>query len=72
LCWNCLVNNSILFGDDWDWQAVKEDVIKFSNTIKDKTDYENLHKIHKLVNGSEINNDNILLYNGQWMLFKNY
>ena len=31
LCWNCLINNSILFGDDWDWQSVRDDVIKFSN-----------------------------------------
>jgi hypothetical protein len=70
LCWNCLVNNGILFGDDWGWQAVREDVIKFSETIKDKTNYENLHKIHALVSDSQIVNDNILLYNGQWILFK--
>ena len=70
LCWNCLVHNSILFGDDWTWDGVREDVIKFSNIIKDKTDYENLNKIHTLINGSQIINDNILLYNGQWVLFK--
>jgi Methyltransferase domain len=70
LCWNCLTNNSILFGDDWSWEAVREDVLKFSDTIKNNTDYENLHKINKLVNGSQIINDNILLYNGQWVLFK--
>ena len=70
LCWDCLVNNGILCGDDWGWEAVKEDVIKFSNTIKDKTNYENLHKINTLVSGSQIINDNILLYNGQWILFK--
>ena len=71
LCWDCLVHNSILFGDDWSWDAVREDVIKFSNTIKNNTNYENLTKINKLVNGSEIINDVILLYNGQWVLFKN-
>lgn len=70
LCWNCLVNNSILFGDDWGWDAVREDVIKFSNTIKDTTNYENLNKIHKLINGSQIISNNILVYNGQWVLFK--
>ena len=70
LCWNCLINNGILFGDDWAWDAVREDVIKFSNTIKDTTNYENLNKIHKLVNGSQIINNNILFYNGQWVLFK--
>lgn len=70
LCWSCLINTSILFGDDWDWEAVREDVIKFSNTIKDKSDYDNLDKINKLVHGSQIVNDNILLYKGQWVLFK--
>jgi len=70
LCWNCVINNGILFGDDWGWKDVKDDVIKFSNTIKYETDYDNLHKIHKLVNGSQIFNNNILLYNGQWVLFK--
>lgn len=70
LCWNCLINNSILFGDDWGWESVREDVIKFSNTIKDTTNYEKLNEIHILVNGSQIINDNILLYNGQWILFK--
>ena len=70
LCWNCLNNNGILFGDDWSWDAVREDVIDFSNVIKDITDYDNLNKIHMLLNGSQIINNNILLYNGQWILFK--
>jgi len=70
LCWDCLINNGILFGDDWAWDAVKEDVIKYSNTIQNATNYENLNKIHKLINGSQIFNNNILLYNGQWVLFK--
>ena len=70
LCWNCLINHGILFGDDWSWDAVRDDVLKFSNTIQYMTDYENLHKIHNLMKGSQIINNNILLYNGQWMLFK--
>jgi len=68
LCWNCLISNGILFGDDWSWEAVREDVIKFSNTIQ--TNYENLNKIHALLNGSTIFNTSILLYKGQWVLFK--
>lgn len=71
LCWNCLINNSILFGDDWSWESVREDVLRFSDVIKPQTDYEILNKIHKLVSGSQIINDNILLYNDQWVLFKN-
>jgi hypothetical protein len=71
ICWNCLINDSILFGDDWGWVAVREDVIKFSNIIKNTTNYKNLNNIHSLINGSQIINDNILLYKGQWILFKN-
>lgn len=70
LCWNCLISNSILFGDDWGWDSVREDVIKFSNIIKNETNYENLHKIYDLRPSSLIINDCILVYNGQWILFK--
>lgn len=70
LCWNCLIDNSILFGDDWGWDSVRNDVIKFSNLIKNETDYINLNKINKLIPNTQIINDNILLYNGQWILFK--
>ena len=37
LCWDCLIINGILFGDDWAWEAVREDVVKFSNIIKETT-----------------------------------
>ena len=70
LCWNCLTDNGILFGDDWNWVPVREDVIKFSNIIKNNINYENLKKIQKLMKGSMIFNNNILLYHGQWVLFK--
>ena len=42
-----------------------------ANTIKNTTNYKNLNNIHSLINGSQIINDNILLYKGQWILFKN-
>jgi hypothetical protein len=70
LCWNCLINNGILFGDDWNWDAVRNDVIKFSDNIKDKINYKQLEQFNKLVPGSEIYNSSILLYKGQWVLFK--
>lgn len=70
LCWNALQNNSIIFGDDWSWDAVRNDVIKFSTHIKNVTNYSLMHDIHKKMIGSEIQNENILLYKGQWMMFK--
>lgn len=71
LCWNCLgESGGILFGDDWDWSSVREDVIKFSNTIKHRCNYENIKKIGESLVGCEIINTNILLYRGQWVLCK--
>lgn len=70
LCWGCITNEGVLFGDDWNWEEVSSDVIKFSNTIKEQTNYENLYRIHTLLEGSQIINGNILMYKLQWMLFK--
>lgn len=70
ICWSLLTNNSILFGDDWTWDAVRNDVIKFAKTIIDKTEYNSLQKINSLLPGSKILNNNILLYKDQWVLFK--
>ena len=70
ICWKCLINDGILFGDDWGWDAVREDVIGFSNGKRQEMNYHKLNEIHSLLNGSQIFNGNILLYNGQWVLFK--
>lgn len=67
LCYNLLINNGILFGDDWDWKSVQNDVILFSNNIQPN---ENISKIHSLLKESEIFNENILLFKNQWVLFK--
>lgn len=71
LCWNCLTTKSVLFGDDWGWKSVRDDVHKFSNIVKNGIDYDTLKKVHSMISGSQIFNDCILLYKGQWVLFKN-
>jgi len=70
ICWNILGNNSILFGDDWAWGAVREDVMRFSDSISNEINYHELNKFNTLLDGSEIINNTILLYRGQWVLFK--
>jgi hypothetical protein len=70
ICWNALTSAGILFGDDWGWDAVRDDVIKFSNTIKTQSNMTALSNIQSKVPGSTIHNSNILLYKGQWVLFK--
>lgn len=71
ICWNILPSESILFGDDWDWDAVRGDICKFTETISDQIDYTLLHRVHSSLIGSSIFNGKILLYNNQWAIFKN-
>lgn len=71
LCGGLLNSKGILFGDDWNWESVRNDVILFSENVKNQTNYKDLNKIHGLLKESEIFNDNILLYKNQWILFKN-
>lgn len=70
MCYNLLTNKGILFGDDWAWGAVRNDVTKFAQTTIDNTDYESLIKIHNNLKESQIVNNNIILYKGHWVLFK--
>lgn len=70
VCWDILGENSILFGDDWNWAAVKEDVVKFANAIYDEIDRDQINRIHRLLTGSTIECGNILLYKNQWVLIK--
>lgn len=70
VCWDILSNNSILFGDDWNWISVKEDVVKFANTVLPETDSYQMHYMHQFLAGSTIQYENILLYKNQWVLFK--
>ena len=69
-CWSILGENSVLFGDDWGWEAVKQDVIIFSELSTTKINYEKLNFMHKILPNSSIHNNKILLFNGQWVLFK--
>lgn len=65
--WNCLPSGGILFGDDWTWEAVKADVLKFS--IEVLVDHDRLEKAINHIMNSELAG-NIFLFEGQWVLFK--
>ncbi len=65
--WRCLSSGGILFGDDWDWKAVKKDVTKFAKRIQ--VDSERLKEANECLYSSVVLS-NILLYEGQWVLFK--
>ena len=69
-CWYTLSSNSILFGDDWNWKSVKDDVVKFSSSVYDEIDLDGIETLSKLLIGSEIHDTKTLLYNNQWILIK--
>jgi hypothetical protein len=70
VCWDLLKNNSVLFGDDWSWDSVKNDVINFVKSNNVDINKIVLNKIHNLLNESTIYDDKILVYKNQWVLFK--
>lgn len=71
LCWETILNKGIVFGDDWNWDAVREDVIRFIKNLDDKhINYIKMKEINDALPGSEIFNKRVLLYENQWILFK--
>jgi hypothetical protein len=69
ICWDA-IESGVLFGDDWDWGAVQEDILKFANVVKGDIDRDMLQNMHALVAESSVFDDAILLYANQWVLFK--
>lgn len=70
LAWQTLTSDGVLFGDDWCWDAVRNDVVKFAHHVSKDINRERLARLHQMLPGSQIYNDTILLYEGQWVLFK--
>ena len=67
VCWKALPSKGVLFGDDWSWQAVRNDVMRLSQKID--VDALAVQKAYSQLAGSEIFG-NIFLLKGQWILFK--
>lgn len=66
-CWSLLESGGVLMGDDWDWDAVRNDVTRFSETVelnRDGTD--RIAARH----GRFRNSGRVLLDDGQWLLVK--
>lgn len=66
-CWSLLPAGGILFGDDWSWDAVRTDVLKFAKTVRIDTDRR--QQLAARHTGFE-EQDGILLDRGQWLLVK--
>ena len=66
-CWNLLKPGGILMGDDWLWDAVRNDVLKFASTIEiNQENRSSLAARHKHF----AEHAGVLLDQGQWLLVK--
>ena len=66
-CWRVLPSKGILFGDDWGWDSVRSDVVKFSKSVS--VDIGGMQEMHQVLNPSTVW-ENIFLFEGQWLLIK--
>lgn len=67
--WNILPTGGVLAGDDWSWDSVRNDLMKFANQTSD-IDVAALQQIQVVLPNSIIDH-NILVQNGsQWMIIK--
>lgn len=66
-CWESLPEGGILFGDDWDWPAVRNDVLKYFNNIHGNT--KNTQRLTSRIQPLETIGS-IILYKNQWVVCK--
>lgn len=69
LCFDLLPNGGILFGDDWDWDAVRTDVIRFANDMHATGQIGN---IEGPLSGLDFERvaESIYLFKDHWLLIK--
>lgn len=66
-CWDLLQPGGVLIGDDWDREAVRNDVLRFGKTIR-----VNIEARHRLTERHPqlVQHETVLLERGQWVLMK--
>lgn len=66
-CWRLLAPGGVLCGDDWGWAAVRNDVVRFSQTVQVNT---NLYNALSKKLDFETTESGVLLYEKHWLLAK--
>lgn len=66
-CWESLQEGGILFGDDWDWPSVRNDVLKYFANIP--CNQKNTEKLTLRMPPLEMSGS-IILYKNQWVVCK--
>jgi predicted O-methyltransferase YrrM len=66
-CWDLLEPGGVLMGDDWGWEAVRGDVLRFAGAVElNREARQRLADHHKRFTEQ----DGVLLDRGQWVLLK--
>ena len=67
--WEVLPSKGVLFGDDWNWDAVRHDVSLFASTFASEIDQSSLVQIQSVLSESYFVN-NVLLCEYHWFIIK--
>jgi hypothetical protein len=70
VAWHTLKPLGVLLGDDWGWDTVRLDVLKFAQQVSHDLDVDALEKIKREFPGEATVIDNVLVVMGQWILIK--
>lgn len=65
--WDIVAPGGVLFGDDWNWDAVRNDVLKFSKTVQ--INEGTRHRFTSVLPGCKTEGD-VTLAGIHWFLFK--
>ncbi len=68
MCWDLLRPGGVLVGDDWSWQAIRTDVLRFARTIS--INAESRQRLARRHGRSQEQDGVLLLDHGQWALLK--
>ena len=67
--WEVLPSKGVLFGDDWNWDAVRHDVSLFASTFASEIDQSSLVQIQSVLSESYFVN-NVLVCEYHWFIIK--